>query len=184
MYSSDARVVRGVSIAVIILSSLTLAGCIVLMIVLGIGGAMLGNPEFVSQMPVVHSGAGYTGTLDQYASSQDLAALGALGTLSIGIAIAVTVGFMLCAAVSLIAGIMGLRQSGQSGKPGSAFGWAVAGAIAAFVTARWITAVLLAVMAVYLNRMKNPANMQTPPYYGQPYAPQQPPVPPVPSEQR
>lgn len=184
MYSSDARVVRGVSIAVIVLSSLALAGCLVLMIFLGIGGAVLGNPEFVSQMPVIHSDTGYTGTLDQYASSQDLATLGALGTLSIGIAMAVTVGFMLCAAVSLVAGIMGLRQSGQSGKPGSAFGWAVAGAIAAFVTARWITAVLLVILAVYLNRMKSPSNTSTPQYYDQPYAPQQPPVPPTAPEQR
>lgn len=178
MYSSDARVVRGVSIAVIILSSLTLAGGVVLLFFLGIGGAMLGNPDFVSHMPVVHSGSAYSGTLDQYASSQDLATIGALGTLSIGIASAVTIGFMLCAAVSLIAGIMGLRQSGQSGKPDAAFSWTIAGAIAAFITARWITAVLLVIMAVYLNRMKNPANTQTPPYYGQPYAPQEPPVPP------
>ena len=44
MPNPDARLVRGVSIAVIVLSALALAGCLLLLVVLGIGGAVLSDP--------------------------------------------------------------------------------------------------------------------------------------------
>lgn len=169
MYSSDARMVRGVSIAVIIFSSLALAGGIILMFALAVGGAVLGDPSFISHMSTAYSDPEVVSELGRYANAEDIAIV---GTLSVGIAMAVTVGFMLCAVVSLIGGIMGLRRAAQPDKIGSAFGWAIAGAIAAFISARVITAILLVIAAIYLNKIKNAPAIPVQPY-GQPYMPQQ-----------
>ena len=151
MYSSDARMVRGVSIAVIIFSSLALLGGVVVLFFLGIGGATLSDSDFVNQLAIINSDPDFVREYGGAASSEDLAML---GSLAVGVGAAATIGFMLCAAVSLVAGIMGLRRASHPEKAGAAFGWAIAGAIAAVLSGRFITAILLVIAAVYLNRLK------------------------------
>ena len=68
-------------------------------------------------------------------------------------------------------------------KAGRGFGWAIAGAVASFLTGRIITTVLFVIAAVYLNKMRNTpvaaygqpvAPYGQPPRYGQPMAYAQP----------
>ncbi|WP_143412181.1 hypothetical protein [Arabiibacter massiliensis] len=205
MYSSDARMVRGLSIAVIVLSSLAIAGMLVVMFFLGVGGAALNDPYVLNEIATIDSDPAVVDELNRYdMDSRDVAAL---GSFAIGLGVVLTLGSILCSAVTLVAGILGIRRYGQPDKIGAAFGWSIAGAIAALLTGRIVTVVLLVVMAVYLNRLRNPvqpAYLQPgyyapqpypgQPYAGQPYPPQvpqqpapqapQPPVPPAPPEQQ
>lgn len=151
MYSSDARMVRGVSIAVIIFSSLALLGGVVVLFFLGIGGAALSDPTITNELAIINSDPELIREFGDTISGQEFAML---GSLAVGVGAAATIGFMLCAAVSLVAGIMGLRRASQPEKAGAAFGWAIAGAIAAVLSGRFITAILLVIAAVYLNRLK------------------------------
>lgn len=183
MYSSDARMVRGLSIAVIILSSLAIAGMLVVMFFLGVGGAALNDPRVLNEIAVIDSGPV---VIDEYHSYDlDPNDAAALGSFAIGLGVALTLGSILCSAVTLAAGILALRRHNQPEKIGVAFGWSIAGAIAALLTGRIITVVLLVVMAVYLNKLRNPApayaapygqpaQPYAAPYPGQPYDPSQP----------
>lgn len=206
MYSSDARVVRGLSIAVIILSSLAIAGLLVVMFFLGVGGAAINDPRVLNEIAVIDSDPVF---IDGYHSYEfDVNDAAALGSFAIGLGVAVTLGGLACSAVTLAAGILALRRHNQPEKIGAAFGWSIAGAIAALLSGRLITVVLMVVLAVYLNKLRNPAPAPAyaalygqpaqpygAPYPGQPYdpaqpyqpqAPQQPmpPVPPAPPEQQ
>lgn len=164
MPNSDARLVRGLSIAVIVLSALALAGCLLLFVALGIGGAVLSDPN--ASFIVAHNDAAFT---QSFAYNHDTEALAVLAGLGLGIA-AFGVGWLtLCHGVVLVAGILGLQASSRPEKLGAAFGWAIAGAVLSLLCANLITMALLIIAAVYLNKLR------TPPY--QPQAPM-PPMPP------
>ena len=80
----------------------------------------------------------------------------------------------LCAAVSLVAGILGIRVPTHPDKSGSAFGWSIAGAIVAVLSGRFVTAVLLVIAAVYANKLRHPepSGYQPQQPYGQPWGQQ------------
>lgn len=164
MPNPDARLVRGVSIAVIVLSALALAGCLLLLVVLGIGGAVLSDPG--SSFIVAHNNPGF---VERFSSSSDAEAAAVLTALGLGLASIGVIWLVICHGVVLVAGIMGLQASARPEKLGTAFGWAIAGAALSLLGGNLITMALLIIAAVYLNKLR------TPPY--QPQAPM-PPVPP------
>lgn len=165
MPNSDARVVRGLSIAVLTLSILAIAGSLIGFAFLALGGAALNDPSVIAEL---ERNTAIHGTVN----GQNLSASDAAGLATIGLGV---FGFGLiwatvCSIITLIASILGMRNYDKTEKLGSAFGWAIAGAIAAFLTGRLITTILLVVAAVYISKVrKAPAVPYGQPVYAQPY---------------
>ena len=171
MQESNARTLRGVSIAVIVLSVLAIATFLIGTFAVGVFGAVASDPHLYSDGISIE---GYNHGQYDSLSPEGVASLVGL---SIGIGMAFLVWGMLCAAVSLIAGILGLRNNSKPEKLGAVFGWSIAGAVVAFLSGRIITTILLVVAAVYANKLRNPAPApytQPQSVYGQPYQPQPP----------
>ena len=168
MQDSNARTVRGIGIAVVILSALAL-------IVFGLGAIAVGAlGAFVSDPSLYGDGISINGYDHGYYDS--LSAEEAAGLMS-GSMLLVTWLFVwgaLCAAVSLVAGILGIRVPTHPDKSGSAFGWSIAGAIVAVLSGRFVTAVLLVIAAVYANKLRHPepSGYQPQQPYGQPWGQQ------------
>ncbi|WP_417133402.1 hypothetical protein [Rubneribacter badeniensis] len=168
MQDSNARTVRGIGIAVVILSALAL-------IVFGLGAIAVGAlGAFVSDPSLYGDGISINGYDHGYYDS--LSAEEAAGLMS-GSMLLVTWLFVwgaLCAAVSLVAGILGIRVPTHPDKSGSAFGWSIAGAIVAVLSGRLVTAVLLVIAAVYANKLRHPepSGYQPQQPYGQPWGQQ------------
>lgn len=163
MPNPDARLVRGLSIAVIVLSALALAGCLLLFVALGIGGALLSDP---SSIVIAHNDPEFMEAIASNPHSGTVAALTALG---LGFAVVGVIWLVICHGVVLVAGILGLQASARPEKLGAAFGWAIAGAVLSLLCANLITMALLIIAAVYLNKLR------TPPYQPQPPMPPMPP---------
>lgn len=153
MPNADARMVRGLSIAVLILSILALAGGLLVLVLLGIGGGALGSSEFArSAAAEINSNPDVINQLNELnLSSSDLLGITAVG---LGIIGALIVWSMICSAVALVASILGLRNYDKPDRLGGAFGWSVAGAVTSFLTGNIITMVLLIVSAVYIDKVR------------------------------
>ena len=189
MYESDVRVVRGVSIASIVLAVLAILGCIAAMALSAGLGVVASDPSNFDGYVEYRDDLGATNGIDaQYdMSAEDTSAL---VTMVFGFISAFSgIGVVLCI-VSLIAGIMGVRNCRNPQKAGKIFGWSIAGAVCAILMGRVISCILLIVNAVYANRLKkaaaNPAMCAQPAYgyapqgYAQPMAAQPMPQQPVP----
>lgn len=159
MPNSDARLVRGLSIAVIVLSALALAGCLLLFVALGIGGALLNDP---SSFVIAHNDPEF---MEAFASNPHAGTATALAALGLGFAAAGVIWLVICHGAVLVAGILGLQASARPEKLGAAFGWAIAGAVLSLLCGNLITMALLIIAAVYLNKLR------TPPYQPQPPMP-------------
>lgn len=171
MQESNARTLRGVSIAVVVLAVLAILTFLIGAIAVGIFGAIATDPSLYGDGIAID---GYNHGRYDSLSPEGVASIVGL---SLGVAMALLVWCMLCAAVSLIAGILGIRNHDKPEKLGAVFGWSIAGAIVAFLSGRIVTTVLLVVAAVYAHKLRNPAPVayaQPQPMYGQPYQPQQP----------
>lgn len=171
MPSQDPRIVRGLSIAVIVLSSIALVGCAFSLLALAFGGWVLNDPSFFNSAYIeYHNDPEFMNALDSSGFTAD----DAIGLTMLGLGI---LGFgagwvLLCSLLSLIAGIIGVRNHAKTEKLGSAFVWAIVGAVASLLSGRFITMILLIISAVYLNKIKNaPTGSygQAQPVYGQPY---------------
>lgn len=182
---SDARVVRGVNIATIIISGLHILFALFLVIMLGLSTTMLTDPEFIDE--VMHemqsSGSsafdddGYYNDYDYSGMSQ--AEAEAVVSMGITAVIAMGVGYLLCKVIALVAGIWALRNIKNPAKFGGIFGFAIAAIVVSVLTGAFISGALFVVSAVYVNRMRR-AYLYTQQGYGQmPYGYAQPGQPPV-----
>lgn len=159
MQDSNARTLRGVSIAVVVLAILAIVVFLLGTIAVGAVGAFASDPTLYGD------GIAIDGYRHGYHDSLSPEAAAGLVGASLGIATAFLVWGLLCAVVTLIAGILGLRNHDKPEKLGSVFGWSIVGAVLAFLSGRIITTVLLVVAAVYSSKLRNGANA---PYgYGQ-----------------
>lgn len=147
MQQNHAKAIKGMSIAVIALSAITLAGCIIAGIVLIAGGGMMAayGPEYLDS----YYSSGYANSYELAHDTSDAMALmaivGVIGGMFLVWAILVSV-------VSLIAGIIGLRNCQNPAKLGSVFGWNIAGAIASFLCGSIVVTVLCIIVAVFANK--------------------------------
>lgn len=154
MPSSDSRVVRGLSIAVLILSILALVACLAGFALLGLTGAMLGNPDVAASLQSqLASDPDFVNELQQYGLTAD----DALGMSVFGMGLG---GFLLAASaiasvITLIASILGMRNYHNPQKLGGAFGFTIAGAILSLLWGNFITMVLMIVLAVFIHRVRN-----------------------------
>lgn len=180
MPDQNARIVRGLSIATVVMSSLAILSVLAVAVLVAVFGGYASDPAFIQHIAddAYGTGAGMGGVAPE--STDVLAAAISLG---VGIVMAALVWIVACSTVTLIAGIVGIRSGSKQQKLGTAFGWAIAGAAMSFLSGRLVTMALIIVSAVYLNKMRNypvipygqPYPCGQPPYpYGQPYPYNQP----------
>lgn len=180
MQTSHARTIRGLSIAVVILSILSILGLIFSLAFIGVGGAALGNEEVrgaASYSLSMDPDSAYT--MEQLGITED-DAFGMLGFL-LGLGAVYVFWSIICSIVTLIAGIIGMRNYDKTDKLGKVFGWSIAGAVMAFLYGNIITLVLLIIAAVCASKDRKASTAipygQPASYYSapQPYAAPQPP---------
>lgn len=157
----DSRVVRGVSIAAIVLSALGILGGLVIALFMGIASTSLNDPAVVnalisefesSSTSSAFDGSSPYSSYDYSGMTQDDAM--AVATASIFIMVGLSLGYVLCKVVCLVAGIIALRNCNNPAKLGGAFGWSIAAAIVSFLVGGMISMVLFIVSAVFISRVR------------------------------
>lgn len=174
MQPSHAKTIRGMGIAVVVLSALSILGFLLSLAFVGVGGAALNDPSIRDAA----SGAIYVDpesarAMEELGMTTD-DAFGLMGIL-LGLGAAYIVWGIICSIIALIAGIICMKNSADTDKLGKVFGWSLAGAILSFLYGNLITMVLLIVAAVFASKDRKAATAIP---YGQPNAyyaaPQQP----------
>lgn len=162
MQNDHSKAISGLSIAVIIISALTLACCIIGWIFTTMGGSIFNQvgPGYIEDA-LREEGYGYGdyGSL----STSDITSLVNFGIMVGGAAI---IWEAAMCALSLVAGLMGLRNARNREKLGAVFGWNLAAAIGSLLSGRIITMVLLIIVTVFAYKDKSAPAWQQP--YGQP----------------
>ncbi len=160
MQESDIKVVRGLSITVIVLSSLAILLCALLVALFLVGGLVARDYSLASGYVENRDHLGLTHGLDSTynldaseTSTAVTAVFGVLGALS-------GFGIVLCA-VSLIAGIIGVRNCSNPQKINRVFCWSIAGAICSILMFRIVSCVLMIINAVYANRLRKAAQVRS-----------------------
>lgn len=157
----DSRVVRGVSIAAIVLSALGILGGLVIALFMGIASTSLNDPAVVnaliselesSSTSSAFDGSSSYSSYDYSGMTQDEAM--AVASASIFLMVGLSLGYVLCKVVCLVAGIIALRNCNNPAKLGSAFGWSIAAAIVSFLVGGMISMVLFIVSAVFVSRVR------------------------------
>lgn len=165
MLNPDERMVRGLSVAVIVLSAVALAGCLLLFLALGVGSAMLADPN--ASFIVAHNDPEF---MEALAYNGDTEAAIVFTMLGLGVAALGVAWLAIGHIVVLVGGIVGLRSCTRPQTRNMAFGWSIAGAVLSLLCGNLITMGLLIGSAVYLNKLRAPQ---------QPMPPYQPPMPPA-----
>ena len=131
---SDARVVRSVNIAAIVLCGLSLFCAVALLIFMGLSSTMLTDPQVMAGViDKLDSGSSaFDG--NSYATEFDYGGLtpaeaSAMATAGFAVLIALILGFVGLKVVALIAAIIAVRNYTNPARYGRIFGWAIAAAI-------------------------------------------------------
>ncbi len=160
MMDKNAKVIKGLSIATIVLSALSIIGLLIVVGLISWAGSMMNDPS-VARYLIDDYGPGYGYAYDSYLESM----IFITGGLSIGIAlIFIDVIFHVFV---LVTAIMALRHYNQPEKLNIAFVCAIISACLCLIGGGWITMALLIIMAVYIYKIRKGPEM--PPVYG--YAP-------------
>lgn len=156
MQTNHASALRGLSIAVVIISGLAILACLICVVFVGAGGSYLANLSPEMWEYYLYDGDYYS--YDYYGiDGSDMGALVALMVALGGVMMSVALVFTLPA---LIAGILGLRNYQNPAKMGLIFGWSLAGAICALLSGNMVTMVLLIIMCVFAYKDKQLASAQ------------------------
>lgn len=160
MQNEHTKAIRGLNIAVIVMSALTICGLLIGAVALGLGTAALNEygPDAIqySQNHPDHSMAAHMHD-DYYDVDVDIDADDLMGLANFGMAAGFAgIGWELVTCVAtLIAAIAGVRHADKREKLGLLFGWGIAGAVAAFLGGRIITCVLMVISVVFAQKDKN-----------------------------
>ncbi len=180
MQTSHAKTIRGLSIAVVVLSVLGILGLILCLVFMGVSGAALSNSDIRDSVSLsIEMDSDTMQSMEELGMTAD-DALGLIAVL-FGLGSIYFVWGIICSVIALVAGIIGMRNYNNVAKLGGVFGWAIAGAVMAFLYGNIVTMVLLIISAVCASKDRKAATAipygQPVAYYGapQPYgAPQQP----------
>lgn len=162
MQNQDARTVRGLSIASVILAGIGVALWGIIALGTLIGGGLVGLFGFAA----CSSGAA-CGT----AAEAGIAA-GVLGVSFFIFFIMLAVGLGL-AAICLIAGIKGMKHFNDPSAYDNLFAWSIGAAVASFVTGGIVSTVLFVIIAAFLSRMRQSSDYLNA-TVNAPYSPQPP----------
>lgn len=160
MQNEHTKAMRGLNIAVIVMSALTICGLLIGAVALGLGTAVLNEygPEAIqySQNHPDHSMAAHLHD-DYYDVDVDIDAGDLMELANVGVAMGFAgIGWeLITCVVTLIAAIVSVRNADKREKLGLLFGWGIAGAVAAFLGGRIITCVLMVISVVFAQKDKN-----------------------------
>lgn len=166
MQNDHSKAISGLSIAVIIIAALSLACCIIGWIFITMGGNLFNQvgPDYIEEY-MRDEGYSYNGYHHGYGSpsTSDITSLINLAIMAGGAAL---IWEAAMCALSLVAGVMGMKYARNREKLGIVFGWSLAAAIGSLLSGRIVTMVLQIIVTVFAYKDKNtPAWQQA---YGQP----------------
>mgnify|MGYP006954265978 FL=1 len=150
MKNAHASSIKGLSIAVIILSALGILTAVLIMLFSGVLSAIIMNdgPGLMNDMRYEHDGSSmYFNDID----SDDVFFVSAIMMLLGG---GLSIWLLICCVGGLVAGILGVMHAANPPKLGLVMGWAIAGTILSFLGGNVIAAVLLIIVAVFANSDK------------------------------
>lgn len=144
--SQPSKVIKGVSIAIIVLGVLgAILGVFIALMGLGMG-ALSTDPEFMSQFEDAWRDQGGS-AYDTYSAEEAM-------TLSGGVLIGFGIFGLVLKVFSIIVGVVGVRNCENQAKGGLIMGLAIALAIITVFMGTWISTVLAIVLAVFANKLK------------------------------
>ena len=152
----DSRIIRGINIATIVLSALGIFGGLALALLMGMASVSLSDPSVVNALVSELQSSGSTSSAFDGSSpysSYDFSgmtqdeAMAVAGT-SIVLMVGLSLGYVVCKVVCLVAGILALRNCNNPAKLGGAFGWTIAAAIVSFMVGGMISLVMFVISAV------------------------------------
>lgn len=166
MQNSHAGTIKGLSIATIVLSVLSILGLLFCLLFLGVGGVALNDPTLQDSVSMsIEADPETVMQMEDLGLTTD-DTLGLVGIV-FGLGAAYVIWGVICCIISLVAGIIGLRNCRNTAKLGGAFGWAIAGAVTSFLYGNIVVMVLLIISAVCISKDRK-ASTAIP--YGQPAA--------------
>ena len=148
---------RGLGIAAIALSAVSLLVCLLCAALLAVASSMFDASSVESLAYEMSRYGGYGYGHDYYSlgyGGEEMASAFSFGFVLAGILLGWEV---LTCVVSLVASIMVFRSANDSALLGKVFGWGLAGAIAALLGGRFITMVVFIVVAVFATRDRSAA---------------------------
>lgn len=161
MQSSSARTLRGLSIAIIVVSIIAALSCLIVGIATGGVGVIASDPDLQASVSA-DIDPGTSAQLDEYGlTTEDAVGLTGAFMLLGGLGMVVAGIFSL---VDLIAGIMGLRGGKNAAKAGVAMVWMIVGAVTAVPAMNIVLFILCIVGAVYANKVKKEGAANFVPY--------------------
>lgn len=150
MKNAHASSIKGLSIAVIILSALGILTAVLIMLFSGVLSAIIMNDGLglMNDMRYEYDGSSmYFNDID----SDDVFFVSAIMMLLGG---GLSIWLLICCVGGLVAGILGVMHAANPPKLGLVMGWAIAGTILSFLGGNVIAAVLLIIVAVFANSDK------------------------------
>lgn len=155
MQGKHTGTIRGLSIATIALSVVGLLGCLFCGAILGMMGSVFNESMMAALSQELMYDYGYGYGYDPLLVNGVDSIIG----LTIGIIVILLVWEAITCIVTLIGGILGVRNADNPAKLGSVFGWSIAGAAAALLGGRFITMVLLIIVAVLSKKTQDAASV-------------------------
>lgn len=158
MQTNHSKTIKGLSIAVIVISAIGIFSCIAGLFALGMGAFAWDQYGMDS---IIYSHNQHDGSMaghlndGYYGFYYDEDDLFGLVNFALALGGVLAVWELVSSVVTLVAGILGLKRGDEHPRMGSVFGWSVAGAIVAGLAGRFITCVLLIVVAIFANKDKN-----------------------------
>lgn len=144
MNTSHAKAIRGLGIATVVVAAI----CIVLMVLvaagLAFGTAAINDPSLSDSV----SFGAVSGSIELDSFSFTDNPVFFLSVL-MGAGVVLVVALVVCHIVALVAGVKAIRNSADTAKLGSVFGWSIAGAVTSLIGSNFVTMVLLIIVAVF-----------------------------------
>lgn len=187
MQNSDARMVRGLSIGMLILSIVAIVLCLFMIVLFGAAAVTVVNDPAVVE-PVSTSidatietdpNADVSALLDHYGVTSSEMAIASTSAIAVVLVI-YGVWALICNIVMLIASIKGMRNWDKPHKLGGAFGWAIAAIVFSLLCGDLIGMGFFIAIAIYIDRVRK-ASTAVP--SGQPAYAQAPQMPQNPNQQ-
>lgn len=168
MRPQHATLIRGLCIATLVFSALTILTYVVTLFTVGIGGSLWNEygTDAITYSYNTHDNS-LAGNMDVNGLTED--DLMGFGNFIWTLLSALSVWGLVTAVVTAVASIIGIIGAPDRDKLGRVFAWSIVGAVAAFLSASFITAVLFVIAAVFSRKDKNaPAfDPAAQPAYGQ-----------------
>ncbi len=154
MRPQHATLIRGLCIATLVFSALTILTYVVTLFTVGIGGSLWNEygTDAITYSYNTHDNS-LAGNMDVNGLTED--DLMGFGNFIWTLLSVLSVWGLVTAVVTTVASIIGIIGAPDRDKLGRVFVWSIVGAVAAFLSASLITAVLFVIAAVFARKDKN-----------------------------